>query len=424
MSKELYGFVPSADGGAEVVLPAAEILVPITRSHVFTSLLLVVVFVVLYGVRLNWVLTHTPKAAAEWAVEPIKAEHVRETYERIRREGRDLWEDKFPPRLERRYIVVGGSGEVCWRADDFGSLGQGHPPEAIRNLDARPPFREEFTQGPAAKVQFVQTDVTSEAATLAAYMTPWPDAISRLPLTVFHTAAVIRPYERLPMFYHRSSRVNVAGTAHSLAAARRAGATVFVFTSSVNAGWRAVRWLQFVPWARDAYPRNFVQVITERDFFEPMWDTGEFPTTYARSKAEAERLVCGASDGGMRTGVIRPGCAIYGGQDANLIARMLGMGTVPTWMASVVQNWVHVRNVTLAHMKFEEALLGEHADKVAARPYMVTDKGPALRHSDSYTMINAVSKKSIQIINVPPVLLLLFGFALEGYCVALMKLPC
>ncbi|KAG6007250.1 hypothetical protein E4U21_006168 [Claviceps maximensis] len=64
-------------------------------------------------------------------------------------------------------------------------------------------------------------------------------------------------------------------------------------------------------WTGEA-PRGYAQVLDETDFAaEPKPD---FPSNYARSKAEAERLVCGADSpaGVFRTGCIRPGNGIYG----------------------------------------------------------------------------------------------------------------
>ncbi|KAL7802866.1 hypothetical protein V8C43DRAFT_269614 [Trichoderma afarasin] len=80
---------------------------------------------VLYMLRLNWVLSHTPQEVANRAGEPLTRDYVRDVFERVKREGID-WEDRLPPRKDRRYIVVGGSGcRVSWRADYFASFGHG-----------------------------------------------------------------------------------------------------------------------------------------------------------------------------------------------------------------------------------------------------------------------------------------------------------
>ncbi len=75
-----------------------------------TLLLLLAAVFTLHIVRLNYVMSRTPRAARAHALEPLTAERIRETYERVRGKGID-WRGKLPRRKERRYIIVGGSGE-------------------------------------------------------------------------------------------------------------------------------------------------------------------------------------------------------------------------------------------------------------------------------------------------------------------------
>lgn len=298
-------------------------------------------------------------------------------------------------------------------------LDDGTSAAAIRLIDIRAPVREEFANGKASQVSFVQADITSETSTTAAFETPWPASVASLPLTVFHTAAVIRPYERHEVFYARSSRVNVVGTANSLSAARRAGASVFIYTSSAHVAGSPVGWF-FPLWWRQ--PRNFAQVLTEEDFFKPLRQASGFPSNYARSKAEAERLVCGADSDSFRTGCIRPGSGVYGDKDDLIIGRMLRLGRVPTFSATWVQNWAHVRNVSAGHVLLERQLLGDNADKVRARPFVVTD-GEAIRFEDMYTVLDEVSVSGLRVDYPPPVLLLLLSYVVEAYCVLLERVP-
>ncbi|KAH6606425.1 hypothetical protein Trco_005578 [Trichoderma cornu-damae] len=398
-------------------------------GEVLVALGVGVVCLVLYMLRLNWVLAHTPQEVVDRAGEPLTREYIWDVYERVKKDGID-WEGKLPPRKDRRYIVVGGSGFLGGQLV-LHLLAMGTPPEAIRILDARRPFtfREEFSRGAPSKVAFVQTDITDEAATVESYSVPWPEAVAGLPLTVFHTAGVIRPFERYKMFYERNSRVNVTGTMHSLQAAKKAGAGVFIYTSSSNVALKQVKWL-FAPWGAAQQPQGFLQFLSNDDFFEPPRRRHQFPTNYAQSKAEAERLVCGADEGAagagvpaLRTGAIRPGNAVYGHKDDNIAGRMLELKGFPSWVPANVQNWVHVQNVSLAHLLYEDALLGDHAGKVAGRPFMVTDRGKPLRFQDIYRVLGTTSTTGLRVSRPPPALMLILSYAVEWYAVLVNAVP-
>ncbi|PTB59328.1 hypothetical protein M431DRAFT_478415 [Trichoderma harzianum CBS 226.95] len=333
---------------------------------------------VLYMVRLNWVLSHTPQEVVDRAGEPLTRDHVRDVFERVRREGID-WEGKLPRRKDRRYIVVGGS-------------------------------EEDFSHGAASKVAFIQIDITNEAEILKAYEAPWPDAVASLPLTVFHTAGVIRPFERYEMFHERTSRVNVTGTAHSLLAAKKVGAGIFIYTFSLNAALKQVKWL-FAPWGRTQQPRGFIQDLDDRDFFEPLRPPHTFLTNYAQSKAESERLVCDADERDarpgmpvLRTGAIRPGNAVYGHRNESI-------------------NWVHVENASLAHLLHGDALLGENAAKVAGRPFTVTDRGKPVRFGDIHLLLDTVSTTGPRMSYPPPVLMLVLSYLVEWYGLLVNAVP-
>ena len=77
-----------------------------------------VLCLVLYALRLNWVLSHTPQEAAACAGEPLTKEYIQDAFERVKRDGID-WVGKLPPRKDRRYIVVGGSGEFFRISDGY-----------------------------------------------------------------------------------------------------------------------------------------------------------------------------------------------------------------------------------------------------------------------------------------------------------------
>ncbi|OAA42636.1 NAD(P)-binding domain protein [Metarhizium rileyi] len=374
--------------------------------------------VVLLVVRLNKVMRRTPAAASTHLAKPLTREYVRSVNAKIQAQGIDFRKN-HPQRLNRRYIVVGGSGLVGSQII-LDLLDGGTPPWAMRLVDIRPPSRDEFTgSGRASRVPFVQADITSGPSTTRAFGGAWPTCVASLPLTVFHTAAVIRPYERQAVFYTRCSQVNVVGTAHSISAAREAGADVFIYTSSSHVAASGVDWFAR-PW-QGGEPRNFAQRLDDRDFFQPLKTASGFPSNYARSKAEAERLVCGADAGpGFRTGCVRPGNGVYGHRDDNIIGRMLRRGRVPTFSAPWVQSWVSVRNVSLAHLLLEAALL---AGGASGRPFTVTDEGAPLRFEDLYLLLDELSVTGVRVDYPPPAALLLAAFAVERYCVLLERVP-
>jgi nucleoside-diphosphate-sugar epimerase len=300
-------------------------------------------------------------------------------------------------------------------------LAQGHDPSSIRIVDFRPPTRKDLTSGPASAVPFVQADMTSSSSIDAAFSHPWPAAVASHPLTVFHTAAVIRPSERSLDTYDRCRVPNLVGTANVLAGARAAGASVFILTSSCSIALRPVSWFSTPPWR--AFPDNYAQTMTTDDFFAPLGSHTDFFSNYARSKAEAERLVCAADAPGFRAGTIRPGNGVYGSPDDLLLGSTLRLGTIPTFTAPWVQNWVHGANVALAELQLEAALLGPHADAgMAGRPFLVTDPGPPPRFRDSYAALELLAKSPVKILYPPPVLMLLMAAAIETWCTVVRRL--
>ncbi|KAI0017077.1 NAD(P)-binding protein [Xylariomycetidae sp. FL0641] len=398
--------------------------------------------VVAYLVRINYLLSQVPEEIEKVVGPRWTPEKLKETYKRIQEEPFD-YTGKLPPRLDRRYIVTGGSGLVGGYIVQQ-LLARGTPPSAIRILDIRRSERPDLQRGPAAAVGFARADITSAASVRAAFARPWPDpALQRLPLTVFHAAAVILAAERAAHAYPFAEAVNVRGTAHVLAAARDAAdaATPVVFsaTSSASIAIRPVgAWA--APWRacrRGARPRNFAQVLDTADFFSsssssssssaaPPRRGGEpYFGVYAASKAAGERLVCAAHDGGgggFRTGTLRPANGVYGAPGDNTVGDGLARRVLPSWAAHVVQPFAHGANVAAAHLAHEAALLldAEHGgggggERVAARPFVVADPNPPVRYADLYAANRALCARPFRLLRVPPVLVLLLAHALEAY---------
>lgn len=184
--------------------------------------------------------------------------------------------------------------------------------------------------GPASEVEFIRADISSAASVEAAFSAPWSSAaVSSLPLTVFHTAAVIVPSDRSRLMYGLCESVNVRGTQNVVDAARRAGADICVSTTSGSISIRPVEfWC--APWKLwTRWPRNVWQVLDEADFFKPLRPHEEFFGNYSVSKAAAERIVCGANSPDFRTGCIRPANGVYGNPTDNPVGGPLSQDAFP-----------------------------------------------------------------------------------------------
>ena len=200
-------------------------------------------------------------------------------------------------------------------------LERGEHPKQIRVLDIRAPTRPDLTTGSAKDVDFRLVDISDREQVLAAFNAPWPSSLSSttpVETTVFHTAANIRYYERDARLLPLSEKVNVEGTQNVLDAARAAGVSILIYTSSGSVSIQRARlWL----WPWEKQPLLSVQTIDDDDSRLPRRHEEMF-SNYAASKLKAERLVraadrtplpsSGKKGGELRTGCLRPGNGIYG----------------------------------------------------------------------------------------------------------------
>ncbi|KAF7797652.1 hypothetical protein EIP86_008852 [Pleurotus ostreatoroseus] len=273
-----------------------------------------------------------------------------------------LFEGKLPPKTGRRYIVIGGAGFLGgWVVLHL--VQRGEDPRRIRVLDVRLPTRTDLQKDKARDVDFLKVDITDRKAVNDAFDKPWPniDTESSGPepeVTVFHTAATIRFYERHSDLLHLSERVNVHGTQNVLDAARRIGVRTFVYTSS---GSVAVRRSRFWLWPWETAPAYFTQVIDDDDRRLPTRHD-EFFSNYAESKLTAERRVRAADrsqsgDGVMRTGCLRPGNGIYGPGGDLLVGAYLIKKWNPSWVGNIMQSFIFVENCSYAHLLYEQRLM-------------------------------------------------------------------
>lgn len=376
-----------------------------------------VALAVLYFWKLNSALKTQPPEVLALSPHRWTKQEIRATYRRLEREPL-RWAAHLPPaRPDRRYVVVGGSGGVGGQIV-LHLLERGQSPESIRNVDFRAPARPDMLTGPASRVGFVQADISDPASVEAAFAEPWPSKVSRNAtggLTVFHTAAMIVPNERREATYDRVARVNVEGTRHVLEASRKAGASVFIATSSASTAVRPVKYLS--SWFRWC-PRNFVQVLDEADFDQPLRRHDEYFGNYARAKAAAERIVCGANSPEFRTGAIRPANGIYGTSVGDqLVGLCLRSGFFPSWTPNIIQNLVHASHVSIGHLLFEAALL-DHGNNqempgCAGRPFVITDPNPPPSFRDIYNVCETLAKTNCRVQVLQPAPLLLVAYAIE-----------
>ncbi|ENH75364.1 3 beta-hydroxysteroid dehydrogenase type 7 [Fusarium oxysporum f. sp. cubense race 1] len=256
-------------------------------AKLFLVLLELGVFFVALGLylrRINRLLKETPPQVGQLRGKPWTPELLRHTYEVLEKSPINF-DGRLPPKLNRRYIVTGGNGLVGGYIV-LQLLARGTLPRCIRIVDVRQTERDDLRKGLAAQVDYVQTDITSKAAVGDAFSKPWDPKIASLPLTVFHTAAVIIPGARSKYLYKFTESVNVQGTKNVLAASRAVGADIFSSTSSASISIRPVE--AFVaPWAE---PKHYWQVMDTQDFDKPLREHEEYFANYAISKAIAERL--------------------------------------------------------------------------------------------------------------------------------------
>ncbi|KAI6084792.1 NAD(P)-binding protein [Hypoxylon rubiginosum] len=364
--------------------------------------------------KVNSAMKETPPEVLAASPHRWTVKEMRETYQRIKEHSID-WTAHLPPKLDRRYIITGGSGGVGGQIV-LHLLARGQPPESIRILDFRKPDRSDMAVGPATEVDFVQADITSPSATSAAFDKPWPASVANLPLTVFHTAAIIAPSERSLRTYDPIKRVNVDGVRNVLDASRAAGASVFVSTSSASVAYKPVQY-----WGNPLrrWPRNFWQAIDESDFDRPLRPHARFFGNYAHAKAVSEHIISAANTPAFRTGMIRPANGIYGSSKGDqVVGFCLRAGTVPSWMPNIVQNFASVGHVSLAHLLFEAALLrrteGDEMPRCAGRPFVVTDAGPPPMYEDFYSLLRAtVETPRIRLVYLQPGLMLALAYVVE-----------
>jgi nucleoside-diphosphate-sugar epimerase len=310
-------------------------------------------------------------------------------------------------------------------------LARGEDPRCIRILDIRPPTRPDLKQGKAKDVAFFRVDISDAQAVDEAFKAPWPTPLTGeihrpILLTIFHTAANIRFYERHQSLLYRSAKVNIDGTQHIIDSARAIGASVLVYTSS---GSVAVRRSRFWLWPWETRPPQFVQILNDDDELLPKKHE-EFFSNYAATKIVAERAVrkadnsssSGSLGGVLRTGCLRPGNGVYGPGGDILCGAYLVRKVNPSWIQNIVNSFIYVENCSLAHLCYERRLLdladghtpGDE-DEIGGQAFTITDAGPPLVQEDVYTAFETLTDGETSFPRLSPTLMLVFAHILEAY---------
>jgi nucleoside-diphosphate-sugar epimerase len=152
-------------------------------------------------------------------------------------------------------------------------------------------------------VSYIKTDITSLQSVRDGLTKPFPDA-SGLPTVIYHTAAIIRFWERANHAWEASHNVNVQGTANIISVAKKLPNAILIYTSSADVVIPCPKFLRLgldyktPPWHK----------VTVSDEDPPLTPSQASESCYARSKVLAERLIIGANGwNGLKTGIIRPG---------------------------------------------------------------------------------------------------------------------
>lgn len=295
---------------------------------------------------------------------------------------------------------------------------RGEDAQAIRIVDLSRPTRKEVTEN--KQVGYIQTDITDVDAVSKAFNAPWPQRVGSLPLTVFHCAALISPYDRHKDFLPIYVKVNINGTANVIKAAQGAGASCFIATSSASVGLKKPNYFGW-PWQSRAETRTWQFAPNAEPPSEPRNDSiAPYGSCYAWSKAQAELLVRRAHDKSSRflTGAIRPGHAIYGHgveNPSSVTWDYLRRGGSPSWIGNCVANFVAAQNVSIGHLAYENTLLRD--PEKGGKAFCVTDPNPPIRYQDLYTVLTTLAHPSTPVAfsYIPHMPILLLSYLVEWY---------
>ncbi|KAG5638164.1 hypothetical protein H0H81_001460 [Sphagnurus paluster] len=191
------------------------------------------------------------------------------------------------------YVVIGGSGFLGTYIVRLLIL---RGETNIRIVDLNPPS-EKIASHPA--VSFVKADITSLESVRAALHRFDNTGVS--PSIIYHTAAIIRFWERLSYCWDASYNINVRGIENLIIALRELPSAILIYTSTADTAIPRPKFLRLGWDLHDAPP-----AVADSD--EPLSLTNLSESCYSRTKLLAESVVVKSDGlGGIRSGIIRPG---------------------------------------------------------------------------------------------------------------------
>ncbi|KAJ6535930.1 hypothetical protein DFH09DRAFT_97900 [Mycena vulgaris] len=302
----------------------------------------------------------------------------------------------IPPATLTGYAVVGGSGFLgTYMVRLLMMRGE----TSIRIVDVNPPLPRILDH---PSVSFVKTDITSLQSVREALSAPFP-ATGAPPTVIFHTAAIIRFWERASYCFNASYRVNVTGTRNILTVAKElVPAPMVIYTSSAETVSGCPKFMR-VDW--DEYPAS----IRDEDY-TPTFTRKE--SCYPRSKRMAEQFVISASaNEGLRTGILRPGHTIIGPND-RLVSSTLTMSRLPVWDQPWTSTNICVWDAAAAHLLYEDALR-RIPEEVSGEGFLITGRGPAWSIEDVRAAIKHYATRELVFNELPPLLMYMLAHVME-----------
>ncbi|KAJ7621089.1 hypothetical protein FB45DRAFT_928310 [Roridomyces roridus] len=288
----------------------------------------------------------------------------------------------IPPVTHAGYAIIGGSGFLGTYIVRL-LLMRGET--SIRILDMNPPGQA--LEHPS--VSFVKCDISSLQSIRDALVAPFP-ATGSPPNVIFHTAAIIRFWERAAYCWDASYRINVLGTQNILTVAKELPDAIVVYTSSGEVVSGAPKFMR-VDW--DAFP-----VCVKDEDHPPKYLLKQ--SCYPRSKRMAEQLVMEASASGLKTGILRPGHTIIGPNDRMTSSTLL-MPQLPLWDQPWTSTDVCVWDVAAAHLLYEDALR-RIPEEVSGQGFLITGRGH-------------YATRELVFVRLPPLLVYLLAHLMEGF---------
>ncbi|KAJ7083654.1 hypothetical protein B0H15DRAFT_850289 [Mycena belliarum] len=301
-----------------------------------------------------------------------------------------------PPATFSGYAVIGGSGFLgTYMVRLLIMRGE----TSIRILDVTPPLPN-ILEHPS--VSFVKTDITSLDSLRAGLSAPFP-ATGAHASVIFHTAAIIRFWERAAYCWDASYRVNVVGTKNVLAMAKElVPAPMVIYTSSAETVAGCPKFMR-IDW--DEYPASI-----QDDDRPPTFVRKE--SCYPRSKRMAEQLIISASaNEGLKTGILRPGHTIVGPND-RMISSTLMMPRLPMWDQPWTSTDICVWDAAAAHLLYEDALR-RIPDEVSGEAFLITGRGPAWSIGNVRAAIKHYATRELEFVQLPPLLMYLLAHMME-----------